>query len=114
VLSRRGASDAGRLRLRLTLERATPTPDGAGGSTLSWSAVATVPADVTPVKADERSVGEGLSDLALHRIVIRKRADVLTSDRFRLGARVFRIRAIADPAEDGRYLECLCEGEGAP
>lgn len=112
MLSRLGASDAGRLRLRLTLERATPTPDGAGGSTLSWNAVAVVPADVTPVKADERSVGEGLSDLTLQRIVIRKRPDIFSSDRFRLGARVFRIRSVSDPDEDGRFLECLCE-EGA-
>ena len=113
MLSRRGASEAGRLRLRLTLERATKTPDGAGGSTLSWNAVATVPADVTPVKADERGVGEGLSDLTLHKIVIRKRADILSSDRFRLGARMFRIRSVTDPDEDGRFLECLCEEEGA-
>jgi SPP1 family predicted phage head-tail adaptor len=113
VLSRRGASEAGRLRLRLTLERATATPDGAGGSTLLWNAIATVPADVTPVKADERSVGEGFSDLTLHKIAIRKRADILSSDRFRLGTRVFRIRSISDPDEDGRFLVCLCEEEKA-
>lgn len=114
MLSRRGASDPGRLRLKLVLEMATPAPDGAGGSTLSWNAVATVPADVTPVKAEERRTGEGLSDLTLHRIVIRKRADVSTNDRFRLGDRKFRIRGVTDPAEDGRYLVLICEEEGAP
>jgi SPP1 family predicted phage head-tail adaptor len=113
VLSRRGASDAGRLRLKLILERATPTPDGTGESTLTWNVVATLPADVTPVKADEREAGEGLSDLTLHRIVIRKRADIFTSDRFRLGARKFRIRSISDPDEDARFLQCLCEEEGS-
>ena len=113
MLSRRGASDAGRLRLRLTLERATPTPDGAGGATFSWNAIATVLADVVPLKADERGVGEGFSDLTLHRIVIRKRADISTSDRFRLSERIFRIRSISDPDEDGRFLECLCEEEGS-
>ena len=65
------------------------------------------------MKADERGVGEGLADLTLHKIVIRKRADVSTGDRFRLGERLFRIRSITDPAEDGRYLVCLCEEEGA-
>jgi SPP1 family predicted phage head-tail adaptor len=113
VLSRRGASEAGLLRLRLTLERATATPDGAGGVTFSWNAIATVPADVAPVKADERSAGEGLSDLTLSRIVIRKRADISSNDRFRLGVRVFRIRSISDPEEDGRFLVCLCEEEKA-
>lgn len=112
MLSRRGASDPGRLRLRLTLEHATATPDGAGGSTLSWSAVATVPADVAPIGSDERAVGEGLADLVTHRIVIRKRSDVSTGDRFRLGDRLFHIRGLADPQEDGRYLVCLCEEEG--
>jgi SPP1 family predicted phage head-tail adaptor len=112
VLSRRGASEAGRLRLRLSLERATPTPDGAGGAAFSWNAIASLPADVTPVKADERGVGEGLSDLTLHKIVIRKRADIFSGDRFRLGDRMFRIRSVSDPDEDGRFLVCLCEEEG--
>jgi SPP1 family predicted phage head-tail adaptor len=112
VLSRRAASDPGRLRLRLTLERATATPDGAGGSTLSWSAVATVPADVAPIGADGRVVGEGLADVTQHKIVIRRRTDVSTGDRFRLGDRLFRIRSLTDPQEDGRYLVCLCDEEG--
>jgi SPP1 family predicted phage head-tail adaptor len=99
--------------LRLTLERPTATPDGAGGFTLAWNAITILPADVAPVKADERSVDEGLSDLTLHKIVIRKRADILSSDRFRLGTRVFRIRSIVDPDEDGRFLVCVCEEEGA-
>jgi SPP1 family predicted phage head-tail adaptor len=114
VLSRRGASEAGRLRLRLVLEYATATPDGAGGSTLEWAEVATVAADVTPVRADERGVGEGLGDLTLQRIVIRRRDDVASGDRFRLDNRVFRIRSITDPEEDGRYLACICEEEGRP
>ena len=114
MLSRRGASDPGRLRLRLTLEHATATPDGAGGSTLAWSTVATVSAEVTPIRADERAVGEGLSDLTLHRVVIRKRSDVFGGDRLRLGERIFRIRSVADPDEDGRYLVLTCEEEGRP
>lgn len=112
MLSRRGASDPGRLRLRLTLEHATVTPDGAGGSALSWSAVATVPADVIAIAVDERAVSEGVADVTQHRIVIRRRSDVSTGDRFRLGNRLFRIRSLTDPHEDGRYLVCLCEEEG--
>lgn len=112
MLSRRGASTPGRLRLRLDLEKATSTPDGAGGNTLAWGAVATVAADVAPQRADERSVGEGLADVVTHRIVIRHRNDVAAGDRFRLGTRVFAIRGVRDPEEDGRYLVCLCEEEG--
>jgi SPP1 family predicted phage head-tail adaptor len=114
MLSRRGASDPGRLRLRLLLEHATASPDGAGGSTLAWSSVAAVAADVTPIKAEEQPRGEGLADMVLHRIVVRHRDDVEPGDRFRLGARTFLILAVSDPAEDGRYLACLAEEEGAP
>ena len=112
MLSERGASMPGRLRLRLDLETATPTSDGAGGSTLSWSLVATLSADVVPTQARERSIGEGLGDLVTHRITIRHRSDVAPGDRFRRGARIFRIRGLTDPQEDGRYLVCLCEEEG--
>jgi SPP1 family predicted phage head-tail adaptor len=114
VLSRRGASDPGRLRLRLVLEHATATPDGAGGATLAWNAVATLAADVMPLRGEERTDREGLQDVTHHQIVIRKRADVSAGDRFRLGERVFSIKSITDPEEDGRYLACLCEEEGRP
>jgi SPP1 family predicted phage head-tail adaptor len=114
VLSRRGASDPGRLRLRLTLETPTPTPDGAGGATLEWNTVAALAADVMPVRAEERAQGEGLQDVTHYRIVIRKRADISAGDRFRLGERIFSIKSITDPEEDRRYLTCLCEEEGRP
>ena len=113
MLSRRGASRPGRLRQRLDLETANATADGAGGSTLSWSLVASLWGEVVPLKADERSVGEGLADLVTHRIFVRKRGDVNAGDRFRLGTRLFRIKGVSDPEEDGRYLTCLCEEEGA-
>jgi SPP1 family predicted phage head-tail adaptor len=114
VLSERGASAPGRLRQRLALEKPTPVPDGQGGSVLTWDAVATLYAEVTPLRADERSVGEGVGDLVTHRVVIRHRADVSPGDRFALGTRVFRIRGVSDAQEDGRYLICLCEEEGRP
>jgi SPP1 family predicted phage head-tail adaptor len=114
VLSRRGASEAGRLRLRLVLEKAAATPDGAGGATLAWSAAATVFADVMPVRAEERQGGEGVSDTTLHRIVIRHRGDVSAGDRFRLGERLFAIKSVTDRDEDGRFLVCLAEEEGRP
>ncbi len=114
MLSRLGDTTPGRLRHRLTLQTATATPDGAGGSTLAWNAVATVSAEIVPLKAAERAVGEGEGDLTLHRIVIRKRGDVAPGDRFVLGARAFQIKSVTDVQEDGRFLVCLCEEEGAP
>jgi SPP1 family predicted phage head-tail adaptor len=114
VLSRAGASAAGRLRFRLTLEKATASPDGAGGSTLGWTAAATLFADLTPVKAEERQSGEGIYGLTRYRIVIRHRDDVAAGDRLRLGDRVFSIKSVSDPDEDRRFLVCLAEEEGRP
>ena len=82
-----------------------------GGATLAWSAAATVFADVTPVRAEERR-GDEVSDATLHRIVIRHRDDVEAGDRFRLGERLFAIRSVTDPDEDGRFLVCMAEEEG--
>jgi len=113
VLSRKGDSAPGRLRHRLTLETATSTPDGAGGATLSWNTVASLWAEIVPLKTDEREVAEGLGDVTLHRITIRKRDDISAGDRFTLGARVFRIKSMTDAQEDGRYFACVCEEEGA-
>jgi SPP1 family predicted phage head-tail adaptor len=114
MLSRRAAGDPGRLRLRLILEKPVSTPDGAGGTTRSWSASGIVAADLVPVRAEERGRGEGIADLALHKITIRHRTDVEAGDRFRIGARTFLLLAVADPEEDGRYLTCLAEEEGRP
>lgn len=111
MLSEKGASDPGRLRLRLTLETASATPDGAGGSIPEWIEIATVSAEVAPLGAGEQVRGEGLADLTQQRIVVRKRSGVVAGNRFRLGERIFRIAGVTDPAEDGRYLVCLCEEE---
>ncbi len=91
-----------------------PTSDGAGGVTLAWDAVAEIWAEIVPMKAEERAVGEGQGDLTLHKIIIRKRDDVSTGDRLVLGARLFSIKSVTDRQEDARYLTCLCEEEGAP
>jgi SPP1 family predicted phage head-tail adaptor len=114
VLSRVGASEAGRLKRRLVLEKPARVPDGAGGATVTWSAAATLWAELRPLKAEERPLGEGLVDMALWRIVLRHREDVAPGDRLRLGARTFLVLAVSDPDEDGRWLACLAEEEGAP
>jgi SPP1 family predicted phage head-tail adaptor len=114
VLSRRGASEAGRLRTRLVHEIPVETPDGAGGVVIAWTAGTTIAADLEPVRAGERRSGEGFADLTTHRIVIRHRADVRAGHRFRLGDRIFEIRSIHDPQEDGRFLVCLADEEGRP
>ena len=112
MLSGRGSSAPGRLRARLTLETRLDTPDGAGGFTRSWVSGPAFAADIVPVRARESEFGEGHAGLVTHRIIIRGRSDIASGDRFRLGARIFEIRAIHDRDEDGRYLTCLVQEPG--
>jgi head-tail adaptor len=43
--------------------------------------------------------------------VLRHRDGLTLNHRFRLGLRVFILRALRDAAEDGRFLECLVSEE---
>ena len=114
MLSRPAASEPGRLRVRLVLEKPLATPDGAGGRVLGWTAAGIVAAELVPVRPEERGVGAGIADLTLYKIIIRHRTDVAPGDRFRLGGRTFLLLAVTDPDEDERYLVCLAEEEGRP
>lgn len=109
MLSRRGASEAGRIRHRLMLDKPAASPDGGGGQEAAWTPVAAVWGEIVPLRAEEAAAGEGVAARLTHRIVIRRRGDVEGGDRFRLDGRVFLVRAVHDPAEDGRFLACLAE-----
>lgn len=109
MLSRQGASEPGRIRHRLMLDKQTASPDDGGGQEMTWNPVAAVWGEILPVSAEEARAGEGLATRVTHRIVIRRRGDVAGGDRLRLDGRVFLIRAVHDPAEDRRFLVCLAE-----
>jgi SPP1 family predicted phage head-tail adaptor len=113
VLSRRGASEPGRISYRLTLEKAATAADGGGGQQVTWNPVAAVWGEIVPLKAEEAAAGEGVATRVTHRILIRRRGDVVGGDRFRLDGRTFLVRAVHDPAEDGRFLACLAQEERA-
>lgn len=98
-------------RHRLTLQAADEIEDGAGGVTRTWETLGQVWAAVTPLSRDDRLVSDKRLGLLTHRILLRHRADITLSHRFVLGARVFSIRAVRDPDEHGRLLECLVEEE---
>jgi SPP1 family predicted phage head-tail adaptor len=98
-----GLADIGDLRHRLVLEQPVETPDGAGGVARSFAALATLWAKVTPVSARERMEAAARGATVTHRIVIRARGGVTTRHRLRLGARIFRIAALHDEDESGRF-----------
>ena len=99
-----------RLRHRVTLERRARVPDGAGGSAGGFSAVAALWASLAPVEPRPEWSGDGSSAPRItHRLMLRWRPDLDGASRFRLGARVFDVHAVADADERRRRLVCLIE-----
>jgi len=96
---------AGKLRTPIVFERETRTPDGGGGFGHMWSSVATVRAYVKPLTGNERLNSMRLEANVSHRIFIRYRSDLLTSDRINLDGRLMQVRAILNLEERGRWLE---------
>jgi SPP1 family predicted phage head-tail adaptor len=103
----------GDFRHRLTLQAADEIEDGAGGVTRIWESLGEVWAAIEPLSLGDRLVSDKRLGFLTHRVIFRRRSDITLSHRFILGARIFSIRAVRDPDERGRLLECLVEEERA-
>lgn len=99
----------GEMRHRLALEAPLESADGGGGVARTWSLVAEVWGAVRPISGTERFEADGLHGRVSHEIWTRYRPDVGPDMRFRLGARIFEIRAAIDSGERRRFLRCLVE-----
>lgn len=102
-------SNPGLLRHRLVLEAPVESADGAGGLVRSYSAAATLWAEVTPVSAARALEAERLGARITHRIAIRFSVDITTRHRFRDGERIFQIVSLRD--RDGRKRFLTIEAE---
>ncbi|RBI87684.1 head-tail adaptor protein [Rhodosalinus halophilus] len=110
---------APRLNRALVLEAPVEAPDGAGGVTEGWVALGTLWAAVAPRQARESSGAAQALATTAHRITVRAappgcEARPRPGQRFREGARVWRILAVAEADPEGRYLTCFAEEELAP
>jgi SPP1 family predicted phage head-tail adaptor len=104
--------DPGQLTAELALEMLQPVADGMGGYTETWVEIATVWGRIEPVSVAQRDFGTRPQPQVTHRILLRFRDDISTAMRLRKGARLFRLSAVHDPDETGRYLVCLAVEEG--
>lgn len=106
------------LSRRLVLEAPVRVPDGAGGAIESWTSLGTLWADVRPRSGRERAqAGEPVSIMA-YRIVVRgapvgSAQRPAPEQRFRDGARLYLIRAVAEHDPAGRFLTCFADEEVA-
>jgi len=106
------AFDPGGLTARVTLEVPVDAPDGQGGVTVTWSAVANLWARIEPVMASPGEEAGGGRVTITHAIWMRHRGDVAAGMRLLKGARVFVVETAHDPDESGRYVLCRCREEG--
>jgi SPP1 family predicted phage head-tail adaptor len=104
--------DPGAMCTELALEAVALADDGAGGHVESWNEVATVFAQVEPVRADGRFGADQTIETVTHRVTLRFRGDVGSGMRFAKGTRRFAVLTVHDPDETGRYLVCRTREQG--
>ncbi|SEO50632.1 head-tail adaptor [Salinihabitans flavidus] len=105
-----------RLNRKLLLESAARVPDGAGGFSESWAARGTLWAEVTARSGRQRESGEAPVMRVPYRIVVRGAPHSgpqrpRPGDRFRDGARIYVIEAVAERDPEGRFLTCFAKEE---
>ncbi len=97
------------LRQRLVLENPVETPDGLGGASLVYQAIASLWGEVIAKSGRETSVGERLEGETETRIRVRFRPDIDSRMRFRADQRIFTIRAAFDVDGTRRFTTCLVD-----
>ncbi|MEP2717624.1 head-tail adaptor protein [Pseudophaeobacter sp.] len=107
------------LNRQLVLEDPQRVSDGAGGYTESWAPLGSLWAALAPQAG--RTAGQEGGSLSLQRYRITLRAAPMGSlsrprsgQRFREGARLFRIEAVSEADLKAHYLTCQCIEEVAP
>jgi SPP1 family predicted phage head-tail adaptor len=93
----------------VSLEAVERASDGGGGFTETWTELAELWAAITPIDGSETVEADRLAGTVTHEVVLRYRAGVAPSMRFRAGSRIFQILSAVNWEERGAWLRCLCE-----
>ncbi|MDX8349657.1 head-tail adaptor protein [Cognatiyoonia sp. IB215446] len=110
--------NAPHLNRALTLEAPVRVPDGAGGYTADWQVLGVIWGEVKAGAGRERAAFAVTVSRVPYRITVRAApygapSRPVAGQRFRDGARVFHINAVAEKGHDGRFLTCHVEEEVA-
>ena len=105
----KSVSPLGHMRKRVILEQPVETPDVIGGVTRSFATLATLWAQIAPVRGAEALIAVQQQEIITHRLRLRYLPGVTAAMRFRLGARILWIRDVTDEDETRRYLICHCQ-----
>ncbi|QYX56703.1 head-tail adaptor protein [Roseovarius sp. SCSIO 43702] len=102
----------------LTLESPRRVADGAGGYAETWQEIGQLWGDISARTGREAVIGETPRSTTGYRITVRAAPHGAPSrprphQRFRDGARLYRIEAVTDRDPHARFLTCYCEEEVA-
>lgn len=105
---------SGRLRHRVTIERAVPYVDDEGNTYSDWELVlANVPAAIEPISVREFISANAMQSHITHRIVIRARTGLEAGMRILHGTRVYDPQGwLPDPDSGREYLTAPCVDRG--
>lgn len=102
------------LRCQVEIQRKTLTPDGIGGTTISYTTTSTVWANIEDWRGDEGYRAERTEALVSHIITMRASTDLQISDVIVYGGRTFPVKYITTVDEGkAKYIQALCK-EGDP
>ena len=101
--------EAGRLRHRVTLSSGSSTIDSFGQSTVTWTAFATVWADVRDVMGREYFEARQQEAIRWTRIVLRHRSDVTNETRVTFGSQVYDVDSVLLDPTRRRQLTLMCK-----
>ncbi len=106
------------LTRKLMLEAPERVADGAGGFAHGWTALGVLWAEVRPGAGRDFAGLSAALSASSYRITVRaapvgSAARPAPDQRFREGARLYRIRAVSERDPEGRFLTCLAEEEVA-
>jgi SPP1 family predicted phage head-tail adaptor len=97
------------MRHRLTIEDRVDLSNGAGGVSRQWHARFQIWGAIETIDATQYSEAAQTGQRLTHRVLLRYRDDIDTTQRFRKGQSIFNIRGIRDPDGRKRLLICFCE-----
>lgn len=98
----------GNLRHRITLQTPTLNQDSLGVVSETWSATATVYAQIEAISGREFFESARINAEVTHRVRIRHRPGIVPAMRVLEGARMFDIRAVLDVDGRNRELTLMC------
>ena len=99
---------AGRMGERVTLQARAGTQNALGEAVGAWSDVATVWAEVAPLRGREYFASGQMQSVVEVKVTIRRRADVVPTMRVVHKGVPHEIVSVIDPFSGGEMLELMC------